>query len=336
MFVWDNAWLALQHEPVLDPDLPIIDAHHHLWDHPGMTEYLYPDLLADTMSGHRIEGTVYMECTWGYRPDGPEHLQVVGETERVVELSPTPTDGQLPFIRGIVSRADMTLDTGLLTETLDAHIKAGEGRFRGIRHATAWDPDRRIGRAHSRPTDGLIETKAFKSGVRTLAQRNLSFDAWLYHPQILELVTLAQAVPECTIVLDHIGGPLGIGVYEGLRAQILEQWKYDLSDLAKCPNVVVKIGGIGMVNRGLGFEHRKQPPSSAELVAAWGGPIRFVIEEFGVDRCMFESNFPVDKMSCSYRTLWNAFKRIASGCSDAEKRALFSGTAIATYKLDSE
>jgi predicted TIM-barrel fold metal-dependent hydrolase len=177
---------------------------------------------------------------------------------------------------------------------------------------------------------------AFRAGVARLAAHDLSCDAWLYHPQIPELTALARAVPECTFVLDHLGGMLGTGPYEGRRAEILEQWHLDIAELATCPNVVVKLGGIGMVVFGLGFEARPAAPTSADLAAAWSDPILAAIDRFGVDRCMFESNFPVDKASCSYTVLWNSFKRLTSGCSAAEKAQLFHDTAARVYRIGRE
>ena len=332
MYLWNDTWLAEHTEVALDPGLPIVDPHHHLWDHANMGLYLLDQLHGDTGAGHNIEATVFVECSWGYRNEGPEHLRPVGETERVAAVAAASTASGGAEIRGIVSFADMTLGDAV-DEVLDAHVEAGGGRFRGIRHATALDPDRRIARAHTRPTAALMSDPTFRKGVTRLGARGLSFDAWLYHPQISELAGLARAVPGCTFVLDHLGGPLGTGPYEGHRAEMLEGWRRDIADAATCPNIVVKLGGIGMVVYGLGYENRAGPPSSQDLAEDWGDPIRYVIEQFGVDRCMFESNFPVDKQSCSYVTLWNSFKRIAGDVSATEKEALFRGTATRVYRL---
>jgi L-fuconolactonase len=332
MFVWQDDWLAQHDEPVLEPDLAIIDPHHHLWEREGMTRYLLGDLHQDTGAGHRIEATVFVECAWGYRTEGPEELRPVGETETVAAIA-AASGGADAEIGGIVSFADMRLGDAV-EDVLAAHAAAGDGRFRGIRHATAYDQDRRVRLTHTRPVPALMADDAFRRGVARLASLDLSFDAWLYHPQIPELTGLARAVPEGRFVLDHLGGPLGIGPYEGRRAEVLEQWRTDLAELATCPNVSVKLGGIGMTAFGLGFEARPEPPSSDDLVAAWGEPIAYVVEQFGADRCMFESNFPVDKMSCSYVTLWNAFKKIAADAGPAEKADLFHDTAARVYRLD--
>jgi predicted TIM-barrel fold metal-dependent hydrolase len=218
-------------------------------------------------------------------------------------------------------------------EVLEAHVEAGRGMFRGIRHATAHDPDPRVRRTHTKPTPGLMGDDAFRRGVSRLAPLGLSFDAWLYHPQIPELTALARALPDVTIILDHLGGILGVGPYEGQRDEVLAGWRRDIDDLATCPNVVVTVGGIGMVVYGMGFEKRSEPPSSDELVDVWGGPIAHVIERFGAQRCMFESNFPVDKMSVGYVTLWNAFKKMAAGASPAERASLFHDTAARVYRV---
>jgi predicted TIM-barrel fold metal-dependent hydrolase len=331
MYVWDDNWLAARSEAALEPDLPIIDPHHHLWEREGMSRYMLDDLHADTGAGHNVLATVFVDCMWGYRTDGPEHMRPVGETETVTLLADQDTSGGAE-IRGIVSYADMTLGDAV-DEVLEAHVEAGRGRFRGIRHATAYDPDARIRRTHTKPSPGLMADPTFRRGVARLGRLDLTFDAWLYHPQIPELTELARATPGVTFVLDHIGGPLGIGPYEGRRDEILTTWRRDIADLATCSNVVVKVGGIGMAVYGMGFEQRSEPPSSDDLVAAWGGPVTHVIERFGAERCMFESNFPVDKVSVGYVTLWNSFKKMSAGAGDGERVALFHDTAARIYRV---
>jgi predicted TIM-barrel fold metal-dependent hydrolase len=331
MYVWNDEWLAKRAETAIAPDLPIVDPHHHLWDRPTMSRYLLDDLQQDTSGGHNVEATVYMECAWGYRPDGPDHLRTIGETETIAMIAEQSRVSGAE-IKGIVSFADMTLGDAV-DEVLEAHIDAGRGRFRGIRHATAFDPSAEIRRTHTRPSHDLMADPSFRRGVQRLGAMGLSFDAWLYHPQIQELTALARAVPECTFILDHLGGMLGTGPYAGLRREILQQWRLDIAELATCPNVNIKLGGIGMVLFGIGFEHHELPPTSLELVQAWGEPIRYALEQFGPQRCMFESNFPVDKMTCSYVTLWNAFKRISSDLTSDEIALLFHDTASRVYRL---
>lgn len=329
-------WLALHCEDILEPALPIVDPHHHLWDFPGH-RYLLPELLADTGSGHNIVQTVFVECTAFYRADGPETLKPVGETEFVNGVAAMSASGQYGPMRacaGIVSFADLTLGARV-EETLAAHVAAGNGRFRGIRHAAAWQdktPEVRI--AHTHPPQHLYrDDKKFREGFAVLAGMGLTFDAWIYHSQIPDLTTLARAFPQAAIILDHVGGPLGIGWYADKRAEILAQWKKDIAELATCPNVVVKVGGMGMRVNGFQFHKRPAPPSSQELADAWRPWVETVIGAFGPQRCMFESNFPVDKLSGTYATYWNAFKRLASGMSADEKTALFSGTARRVYGL---
>jgi L-fuconolactonase len=311
-------------EETLDPDLLICDPHHHLWNRPG-SRYMVEELRADTDSGHRVLRTVFVECQSGYRTAGPEPFRPVGETDFVVAADP---DG---FIAGVVGFADLRAPE--VEDVLAAHVEAGAGRFRGIRHASAWDPSPDIRPSHTSPPPGLLGDPAFRSGFAALGRAGLSYDAWLYHPQINELTDLARAHPDVPIILDHLGGPLGIGPYGGRRDEMLKDWRLAMRDLARCPNVVIKLGGIGMPIFGMRWHHQPGGTTSEELAAAWGGEIRWCVEQFGVDRCMFESNFPVDKASCSYAVLWNAFKRITVHASPSEKAALFHDTATRTYRL---
>ncbi|HSS08963.1 MAG TPA: amidohydrolase family protein [Acidimicrobiales bacterium] len=311
-------------EETLEPDLLICDPHHHLWDRPG-SRYMVEELRADTDTGHRVGRTVFVECMSGYRTDGPETFRPVGESDFVVAADP---EG---FIAGIVGFADLCAPE--IEDVLAAHVEAGAGRFRGIRHVSAWDASPDIRPSHTSPPPGLLGDPAFRSGLAALGRAGLSFDAWLYHPQVTELTDLARAHPDVPIVLDHLGGPLGIGPYRGRRDEMLKDWRSAMQDLARCPNVVVKLGGIGMPIFGMNWHHQPGTATSEELAAVWGGEIGWCIEQFGVDRCMFESNFPVDKASCSYAVLWNAFKRIADNASPSEKAALFHDTAMKTYRL---
>jgi predicted TIM-barrel fold metal-dependent hydrolase len=333
-------WLQQVIEPVLEPGLPIVDPHHHLWDLPG-NRYLAAELLTDLGAGappggrHDVRATVFVECMAGYRSDGPEALRPIGETEFVAALAGV-ADAMAPggprIAAGIVGFADLTLGTAV-EPVLQAHLAAGRGRLRGIRHAAAWHADERIRRSHSRPPPGLLLDARFRAGFAQLAPLGLSFDAWLYHPQIGELADLARAFPDTTIVLDHYGGPLGIGPYEGRADAVYAGWCQSIDELAGCPNVVAKLGGLHMPINGFGWHKRERPPTSLELADATRRYVHHAIERFGPGRCMFESNFPVDKASCSYTVLWNAFKRLASGCSAAEKALLFHDTAARVYRL---
>ena len=328
-------WLAQLKEEILEPDLPICDPHHHLWDFPTH-RYLLPELLEDTGSGHKVESTVFVECTAFYRADGPPEMRVVGETEFVNGVAAMAASGRYGATRacaGIVGRADLA--TGArVEEVLAAHVAAGNGRFRGIRHAAGWDESNDIHNSHTNPPRHLYADAAFREGFAKLATFGLSFDAWLYSPQLPDVTGLAQAFPDQPIVMDHVGGPIGLGPYADRRQEVFEAWRRDIRELARCPNVYLKLGGLGMRICGFSFHKQPKPPSSEQLAAEWRPYIETCIEAFGPDRCMFESNFPVDRGTCDYVTLWNAFKRLASGASPTEKTALFSGTAKRFYKVD--
>jgi len=322
-------------EVILHPDLPIVDPHHHLWDRADW-RYMLPDLLADTNSGHNIVATVFVQCRAFHRAGGPEEMRPVGETEfvnGVAAMSASGEYGPTKICAGIVGHANLALGARV-QDVLEAHIGAGGGRFRGIRHITAWDADPSLLNPNYPMPQGLLADKIFREGFSRLAPLKLSFDAWLYHPQIGEVTDLARAFPETKIVLDHIGGPLAIGGYEGKRAEIFPVWRAAIRELAKCPNVHVKLGGIGMRINGYGFEQQPAPPSSQQLADAWKPYIDTCIEAFGPSRGMFESNFPVDKGSYGYAAYWNACKRLTSGASAAERADLFAGTAARFYRLD--
>ena len=328
-------WLAQVQEEVLEPALPICDPHHHLWDHPT-NRYLLDELLADVGSGHNVVSTVFMECASMYRASGPEALRPVGETEFVNGIAAMSASGQYGESRlcaAIVGYADLNLGAAV-GEVLHAQA-AASGRFRGIRHAAGWDASDEVRNSHTDPFPGMLADATFRTGFAELGKRGMTFDAWLYHPQIDELTALARAFPEQPIVFDHFGGPLGIGPYAGKRAEIFPAWKEAVAKLAECGNVVAKLGGLVMAINGFGFHKNARPATSEELAAATRDYHLHMIDCFGVDRCMFESNFPVDKVSCSYRVLWNSFKRLAAGFSEAEKAALFHDTAARVYAVPS-
>jgi len=325
-------WLGRRHEAAIDPDLPIIDAHHHLWDRPGW-RYLLPELMDDIRdSGHLIEQTVFMQCQTMYRTCGPEAMRPVGETAFVASLAGHAAGGPVLACAGIVGHADLRLG-GAVGPVLEAHIRAGEGRFRGIRHISVWDADASLMNPLSAGPPGVLRDAVFREGFAALRPRDLSFDAWLFHPQLDELVDLARSFPDTTIILDHLGGVLGIGPYAGQRDAVFLAWAGAIRMLAACPNVVVKLGGLGMRINGFGFEEADQPPTSERLAATWRPYMETCIEAFGAKRCMFQSNFPVDKGFYGYGTVWNAFKRLSRGAGEDERTALFSGTARRIYRL---
>ena len=321
-------------EDILEPDLEICDPHHHLWDFPNSV-YLLPQLLADLTSGHKVESTVFVECGAFYRASGPEGMRFVGETEFVggqAAMAASGRYGPILACEGIVGRADLT-GGAAVGEVLDAHIRAGMGRFKGIRHAGAYDPSPDIRRSHTAPPPNLYGRADFREGFAELGRRGLSFEAWQYHPQLGEVAALADAFPDTAILLNHVGGPLGIGPYADRRDEVFAVWKTGIEDLAKRPNVWVKLGGLGMTTLGFGFHHRDPRPGSAELADVWRPYLETCLAAFGVGRGMFESNFPVDGASCDYATLWNALKRVAAGCSPDEKAALFRDNARRFYRL---
>lgn len=328
-----NDWLARRKEPILEPDLPIIDPHHHLWDRAGW-RYLLDDLLADTNSGHNILATVFVQARAMQRADGPEELKPIGETEFVNGVAAMTASGIYGRIRacaGIVGHADMTLGSRV-EPVLEAHARAGGGRFRGIRHITAWDADPMVRNPGNPAVPGMLADQKFREGVKTLTRLGHSFDAWVYHPQIDEVTGLADVVPDAKIVLNHCGGPVAINAYK--RDEVFPGWKKSIEALAKRPNVYVKLGGLGMRIGGYEFEKQADPPSSQVLADAWRPYIETCIAAFGPSRGMFESNFPVDKGSYSYPVFWNACKLLAKGASAAEKADLFFGTAKRFYRLD--
>jgi L-fuconolactonase len=328
-------WLALWREEILEPGLPIVDPHHHLWDRPGW-RYLLDELLADVQSGHNLIATVFVQCRAMYRRDGPEELTPVGETEfvnGVAAMSASGGYGPARICAGIVGHADLRLGQRV-EAVLEAHLHAGGGRFRGIRHITTWDPDSSIMNPGYRPPPGLLADRGFREGFSRLAPLGLSFDAWLYHPQIDELSALARVFPETPIVLDHVGGPLGICRYAGQKDEVFARWAASIRALARCPNVFVKLGGLGMRIGGFGFEQLPRPPSSEALAQAFRPYFETCIESFGASRCMFESNFPVDKGAYGYAAFWNACKHFMRGAGATEKADLFSRTAARFYRLD--
>ncbi|MDF3836696.1 amidohydrolase family protein [Cupriavidus basilensis] len=334
-------------EVALEPELPIIDTHHHLWPEklvtvssaggPGQqvgqgaplhqwTPYSLDDFGRDVAGGHNIVKTVYLECFSNYRTEGPAHVRPVGEVEWVMSQV---SDDRL--MSGIIGHADMTLgaDVG---EVLDAHRAAGGARFKGIRHSVSWDPNPGVYYTPRKPPAGLLLNDAFGKGVAELSRRGLIFETLRYFHQLSELSMLARAHPDLTIVLCHLGGPAATGPYERRRAEVMAEWSAGLKKVAEHHNIVLKLGGIG--RRAAAEQKLFDGPRSSEHIAAyWGPELRFCIETLGPDRCMFESNFPVDRKLCDYVTLWNVFKRITSDLSPAERRCLFEGTARRTYRL---
>ena len=336
VFAPDPLWLAKQPpETILDPDLPIVDPHHHLWHRPE-TRYFFDDFVADLRTGHNVVATVFEECHTMYRADGPEELRSVGEVEfaaGAAAMSASGLYGPTRIAAGIVGFADLRLGDRV-EPVLEALIRASGGRFRGVRHSAGWDASATINNSRTATGPHLMRQPDFRAGLARLTALGLSFDAWVFHPQLDEVIDLARACPGTSIVLCHVGGPLGYGPYAGRKDEVFAAWKTKITELAACPNVTVKLGG--MMNRLAAYDYKALPApvSSMELASYWRPYMQTCIELFGPGRCMFESNFPVDKMGTNWVVLWNAFKRIAAGASAEEKLALFNRTARRVYRLE--
>lgn len=317
-------------EAAIDPDLPICDAHHHLWERPP-ERYFLDDLRADLNSGHRIVSTIAVECSYGYRKDGPGYLKPVGETEFLESVAARVAADPAITTRvavAIVGFADLSLGDGV-AEVLEAHA-AASSRFRGIRHSTTWDAS---GALRNEAPPGLLADHRFRQGFARLAAMGLSFDAWVYHPQLEEVVALARAFPDATIVLNHIGAPLGVGPYAGKRDEVFRQWSKGIVAIGACPNIFIKLGGVGSARSGYDWHAAAVKPTSAELCEILRPYFEWCIERCGAARCMFESNFPVEKRSNSYGVVWNTFKRLTRNYSAAERAALFHDSACRAYRI---
>ncbi|MEE3328293.1 MAG: amidohydrolase family protein [Myxococcota bacterium] len=332
MTLLDPQWLELVEEDPLETDLEICDPHHHHWDHAD-SRYMREELAHD-LRGHRVAKTVFVECGSHYFSTGPESLRPVGETEFVQSIADQRLDDQDQggLDAGIVGHANLLLGDAV-AEVLEAHLNASPDRFRGIRHSAAWHESAEIRPSHSEPPAHMLMQAPFRAGFAQLSRYGLTFDAWLFHTQLDELYDLACHDASTVIVLNHMGGPLGIGPFAGRRAEVFSEWKQRMARLAECENLVVKLGGLQMAISGFDWHRQAQPPSSLQLLEKLEPYYLYCIDQFGVDRCMFESNFPVDKVSCSYTVLWNFFKRMTRGCSDSERKALFSKTAERVYRI---
>jgi predicted TIM-barrel fold metal-dependent hydrolase len=334
-----NDWLALTPEPPLEPGLPICDPHHHFWDFRTARipyqRYLLRELAADITSGHNVRSTVFIEARAMYRADGPEEMRPVGEVEFVQGLAAASASGLYGPGRAaaaIVGHANLNLGARV-EPVLEALRAASPNRFRGIRHSVTWDPHPEVENtaAHNRP--GQLASDAFRAGARVLARMGLSLEGWLYFPQLPELADFARAVPDLPIILNHIGGLLRVGPYANRDREVLATWRSGVAAVAACPNITIKLGGIGMPRTGFDWHARGKPIGSEELAASMAPFLMYCIEQFGPTRCMFESNFPVDKVSYSYVVMYNAFKRLSTGYSAAERAAMFHDTAVRVYRI---
>lgn len=334
---WKNAdWLALGFEEALEPDLEICDPHHHLWlnqPHRIAPRYGFDEILTDIGAGHFISKTVFIDAAALYRAEGPDGMRPVGETEFVngiAAISASGDYGPCRIAAGIVGFADLTLAEEV-GPVLDAHVATAGGRFKGIRHGVSYDPA--LPEIRTRPGPHLLADTRYRAGAAELVRRGLSLDIWCYHPQIPDVTTFARALPDLSLIVNHLGIPLGVGPYAGRREEVFTTWRDSITDLASCPNVHMKLGGLQMVENGFGWHEQPRPPDSTILMQATRRYYETAISLFGVERCMFESNFPVDGISCGYGTIWNSFKRLTEGWSKAERRALFHDTAARIYRL---
>ena len=333
----DNDWLALTTEETLEPEMPICDAHHHFWDFRmeriPYHRYLLHELAADLNSGHNVRSTVFLEARAMYRPDGPEELRPVGEVEFVQGLaaaSATGLYGPAKAAAAIIGHANLNLGDDV-ERVLDALQAASPNRFRGIRQSVGWDPHPEI---ENRGTEHQLASAEFRTGARVLARRGLVYENTVYFPQLAEAAEFANAVPDLTIISNHIGGLMRVGPYGNRDDEVLPAWREGIATLAKCPNVVMKLGGVGQPRYGFDWHTREKPIGSEELADALSPLMTYCIDQFGPERCMFESNFPPDKVSYSYNVMYNAFKRMTASYSATERAAMFHDNAVRVYSID--
>jgi len=328
----DDIWLTTLQEEVLEPALPIIDPHHHLWVRSGYT-YLMPELAADLESGHNIVATVFAECHSMYRKEGPKAERSLGETEFVrgqAAMSASGTFGRAGACDVMFGNVDLTLGSAV-EPILEQHIAASGGRFRGVRISSGWHADEKVGNVTEQPN--LLIDPRVSEAAAVLSRMGLSLDCWLYHPQLDEVAQLADAHPALTIILNHVGSPILGGPYRGKSDEVFKDWKAAIIQVSRRQNVFVKLGALPIRMPSFGGD-RSVPPGSEEVAAAWRPWMETCIEAFGPTRSMYESNFPVQKRWCSYQVCWNAFKRISASASASEKADLFAGAAARAYRLE--
>ncbi len=336
-----NDWLALTQEATLEPEMPICDPHHHFWDYRTARipyqRYLLHELAADCNSGHNVQSTVFVEARSMYRTDGSEEMRPVGEVEFVQGLAAASASGLYGPCRAaaaIVGHANLNLGDGV-APVLEALQEASPNRFRGIRHSVTYDSNPAVENTAAHAMPGQLASDGFRAGARVLARMGLSLEGWMFFHQLPELADFARAVPELTIILNHIGGVLRDGPYANRNDEVLSVWRGGIAAVAECPNVHVKLGGIGMPRTGFDWHLRDQPIGSEELAESMAPFMNYCIEQFGPNRSMFESNFPVDKVSYSYNVMYNAFKRLSSGYSATERADMFHDTAARVYRIAS-
>ena len=332
-------WLALTEEPTLEPDLPICDPHHHFWDFRTASipyqRYLLHELAEDINSGHNVRSTVFVEARAMYRAQGPEEMRPVGEVEFVQGLAAASASGLYGPGRAaaaIVGHANLNLGEGV-GPVLEALRAASPNRFRGIRHSVSWDPDPEVENTAAHQMEGQLASDSFRAGARVLARMGLSLEGWLYFHQLPELADFARAVPDLAIILNHLGGLMRTGPYANRDDEVMDVWRRGIAAVAECPNVYMKLGGMGMPRFGFDWHTREKPVGSEELAGSMAPYMTYCIEKFGPERCLFESNFPVDKVSFSYHVMYNAFKRLSRGYSPSERAAMLHDNAVRVYRI---
>ena len=329
----DDLWLEKLKEKVLEPELPIVDSHHHLWRRKDYT-YLLPEFADDMACGHKIVASVFAECHSMYRKDGPEELRSLGETEFVRGQAAMSASGGFGLARAcdvMFGNVDLTRGSGV-EEILELHVAASGGRFRGVRISSGWHEDKKVGNVA--PMANLLVDQKVLDAARVVERLGMSLDCWLYHTQLEEVSKLADKCPDLTIILNHVGSPILGGPYRGRVDEVFKAWRTSIEELSKRENVLIKLGAMPIRMPDFSGD-RSLPPGSIEVAAAWSPWIESCIEAFGSSRSMYESNFPVQKRWCSYQVCWNAFKRISMGASMEEKRDLFAGTAVRAYRIES-
>ncbi len=325
-------WLSLHKEETIDPERPIIDPHHHFW--PGDMHYLLEDLWQDTESGHNVKKTVFIECSQEYLKVGDKDFAPVGETifvKNICDLA--KKEKHRTQIEGIVGHVNLMIGAEKTVSVLKSHLEVGGALFKGIRHAGGWDHHPELSNSHHNPPKNLYLNETFLASLNELSNLNLSFEAWQYHHQVNQVKKIAELLPKLKIVLNHFSGPIGIGPYANKKDEIFEIWKTDIRELAKHENVYAKLGGMAMPINGYEFHKQVSPATSDQLVQEQKHYYHYLISNFGPERCMFESNFPVDKQSISYNVVWNAFKKMAKSYTSEDKDLMFYKTAESFYKL---
>ena len=332
-----NTWLEQTKEAIIEPEITICDPHHHFWDNRverGYPRYQLDELLADITSGHNVKSTVFIEARSMYAVDLPVERRPVGEVEYVQGIAAASASGIYGESRAAASIiGHVNLNLGEKVRPVLESLASASSRFRGIRHSVTWDPHPEVKNTALHKYEGQLVSDKFQAGARVLSEMGMTFEAWLYFHQLPQLLEFAKALPYLTIILNHIGGLVMDGPYADKRDAVVEKWKDGIVRISECPNVVVKLGGIGMPRTGFDWHERRVPIGSEELASSMAPYFNFCIDHFGADRSMFESNFPVDKVSYSYQVLYNAFKKFSKNFSSDERSAMFHDNAINIYKV---